>query len=205
LNARHPRPALSRRRTTPQRRELLVFTEGERTEDGYLVHWRRTYRDRVLVTIDGFHGTPLSLVDRAAEAKRREARDEKKGRGRAHDEVWCVFDNDEHPNIAEALDKAAANGIGIVLSNPCIELWFVLHFANQTAHIERGDAQRLSRQLLGCDKVLTGPALAALSDRHDDAKQRAQQLDAKHIGDGSPPRSNPSSNMWELIERIRSE
>ena len=203
MNARHPRPALGRRRTTPRRRELLVFTEGERTEDGYLVHWRRAYRDRVLVTIDDFHGTPLSLVDRAAEAKRREARDERKGRGRAHDEVWCMFDNDEHPNIAEALDKAAGNGIGVVLSNPCIELWFVLHFADQTAHIERGDAQRLSRQLLGCDKVLTGPALATLSDRYDDAKQRAQRLDVKHTGDGSPPHSNPSSNTWKLVDRIR--
>lgn len=59
----------------------------------------------MLVTIDDFHGAPLSLVDRAVEAKRREARDEKKGKGRAHDEVWCVFDRDEHPNIAEALDK----------------------------------------------------------------------------------------------------
>ena len=100
MNARHPRSTLGRRRNAPQRRELLVFTEGERTEDGYLVHWRRAYRDRVLVTIDEFHGTPLSLVNHAAEAKRRETRDEKKGRGRAHDEVWCVFDNDEHPHVA---------------------------------------------------------------------------------------------------------
>lgn len=205
MTARHPRSALSRRRTTPQRRELLVFSEGERTEDGYLVHWRRAYRDRVLVTIDDFHGAPLSLVDRAADVKRREAREEKKGHGRAHDEVWCVFDRDQHPNIPEALDKAAANGIGVVLSNPCIELWFVLHFADQTAYIERDAAQRLSRELLGCDKVLTGSALAALSDRYDDAKQRAQQLDLKHAGDGSPPHSNPSSNMWKLVDRIREE
>jgi hypothetical protein len=116
-----------------------------------------------------------------------------------------VFDRDHHPNIPQALDKAAANGIGIVLSNPCIELWFVLHFANQTAHIEGDAAQRRSRELLGCDKVLTGPALASLSERYDAAKQRARRLDVKHAGDGSPPRSNPSSNMWELIERIRSE
>ena len=203
MTSRHPQPALGRRRNAPQRRELLVFTEGERTEDGYLVHWRREYRDRVLVTIDGFHGPPLSLVDRAAEAKKREGREAKKGRGRAHDEVWCVFDRDQHPSIPEALDKASANGIGVVLSNPCIELWFVIHFADQTAHIERDVAQRLSRELLGCDKVLTGPALAALSEHYDDAKQRAQQLETKHAADGSPPRSNPSTNMWQLIDRIR--
>lgn len=179
-----------------------MFTEGERTEDGYLVHWRRAYRDRVLVTIDAFHGAPLSLVEHAVAAKRQEAREEHRGRGRAHDEVWCVFDRDQHPNIPEALDRAAVNGVGAVLSNPCIELWFVLHFVDQTAHIERGEAQHLSRQLLNSDKVLTGSALNALAARYDDAKQRARQLDAKHHNDGSPPRSNPSTNVWELIDRI---
>lgn len=186
-------------------RQLLVFTEGERTEDGYLVHWRRAYRDTVLVTVSDFHGAPLSLVNRAVDAKREESRDAARGRGRAHDEVWCVFDRDLHPNVPEALDKAVANGVGIVLSNPCIELWFVLHFADQTAHLERGEAQRLSRELLGCDKVLTGAALAALTTRYAEAKQRADELDRKHAGDGSARYSNPSSNMWELIDRIRGE
>lgn len=63
--------------------------------------------------------------------------------------------------------------------------------------------QRLSRELLGCGKALTGPALAALSERYDDAKQRCRWLETEHAGDGTPPHSNPSSNMWELIDRIR--
>lgn len=180
-----------------------MFTEGERTEDGYLVHWRRAFRDRVLVTVDPFHGTPLSLVERAVDAKRFEAREQRRGRGRAHDEVWCVFDRDEHPYIPEALEKAAGNGIGVVLSNPCVELWFVLHFADQTAHVERDVIQRRSRDLLGCDKSLTSDALAVLSDLYDDAKQRAQHLDSKHAADGSPHHSNPSTNMWQLVDRIR--
>lgn len=203
MTPRAPRPGLSRRRVTQPHRQLLVFTEGERTEDGYLVHWRRAYRDAVLVTVDDFHGAPLSLVNHAVQAKRDEARDAARGRGRPHDEVWCVFDRDQHPNIPEALDKATANGIGIVLSNPCIELWFVLHFADQTAHMERGEAQRLSRELLGCDKALTGAALATLTSRYEDAKRRAEELDRKHAGDGSPRYSNPSSNMWRLVDRIR--
>lgn len=79
----------------------------------------------------------------------------------------------------------------------------MLHFADQTAHLERGEAQRMSRDLLGCDKVLTGAALSALSFRYGEAKHRAQRLDEKHAGDGSPRYTNPSSNMWELIDRIR--
>jgi len=34
------------------RREILVFTEGEKTEDGYLLPWRRAYRESVLLTVE---------------------------------------------------------------------------------------------------------------------------------------------------------
>src|SRR5262249_49643453 len=43
------------------------------------------------------------------------------------DEVWAVFDRDEHPKVQEAIELCEANGIGIGYSNPCFELWLVLH------------------------------------------------------------------------------
>jgi hypothetical protein len=185
------------------RRELLVFTEGEKTEEGYLIHWWREHRDQVTVTIDDFHGGPLPLVDRAAAAKRAEAGEERRGRGRSHDEVWCVFDRDEHPNVPQALEKAAANGVAVALSNPCIEIWFLLHFEDQTAHLERDEAQSRSKTLIGCEKTLTPKALAELEARYEQARARAHKLDEKHAGDASPRHSNPSTNLWELVDRIR--
>ena len=184
------------------RRELLVFTEGENTEEGYLIHWWRAHRDQVTVTIAEFHGGPRQLVDRAAAAKRAEASEERRGRGRSHDQVWCVFDRDEHPHVTAALEKAAANGIATALSNPCIELWFLLHFGDQTAHLERDEAQARSMQLLGCGKTPTPKALAELQAHYPDARTRARKLDAKHRGDDSPRHSNPSSNLWELVDQI---
>ena len=65
------------------------------------------------------HGGPLQLVQKAVEAKRTEASDAKKERGRAHDQIWCVFDRDEHPNFAEAIAIAKGNGINLAISNPC--------------------------------------------------------------------------------------
>jgi len=35
------------------------------------------------------------------------------------------------------------------------------------------------------------------------AVKRAKLLDCKHEGDGSPPRSNPSSDIWRLIDCVR--
>lgn len=180
-----------------------MFSEGEQTEVGYLIHWWREHRDTVGVTIADFQGGPLQLVDQAVAAKKRGKRESRRGEGRVHDEIWCVFDIDEHPYVPQAVDKAYANGINLAVSNPCIELWFILHFEDQTAHLERGAAQNRSRDLLGCDKTLTRDAHDLLVAGFAGAKERAQHLDTKHHGDGSPPRSNPSSNMWQLVDRIR--
>ena len=94
------RSELSRGRASgpPQRRpskaallpELLVFVEGLRLQEIYLTYWRRQYRDRVRVEIDDYRGGPLQLVERAVEAQRIGARDARKGRGRAHDQIWCM-------------------------------------------------------------------------------------------------------------------
>jgi len=185
------------------RRTLYVFTEGTKTEVLYLQHWYRLCRERVIVEIDDFHGVPLDLVRAACARKRADQREAKRGRGSAFDEYWCMFDVDEFPNLPETYRLAADNQINITVSNPCVELWFLLHFQNQTAALERGLAQTLAKKHLSCEKALTPRALEQLTDRYDVARDRAQKLDTKHEGDGSPPRSNPSSGVWRLIESIQ--
>jgi hypothetical protein len=100
------------------RRSLLVFTEGCKTEPIYLTHWYRAYRERVIVAIDGFHGTPLQLVERAAERRTADLREARRGRGDAYSDYWCVFDIDEHPHVERALELAGESGINVAVSNP---------------------------------------------------------------------------------------
>ena len=203
MGAKRGRASAGRLRPTVRR--LLVFTEGRATEPDYIKHWYRMHRDRVLVALDSFHGTPMSLVERAVARKRSDLREERRGRGDAWDEYWCVFDRDEHPYLAEAFSEAASNGISVAFSNPCIELWLMLHFDDRRSHIERSDAKRESRRLLQCEGHLTPGALAQLTERFDVARARAQALERKHQLDGSEPRSNPSSNVWALVERLARE
>lgn len=196
-------PPTRRVSASAQRLELLVFVEGAQTEELYLTYWRRRYRDHVLIHIDPFRGGPLQLVQHAVQAKRGEARDAKRGRGRAHDQSWCVFDIDEHPHVPQAVELALRNDINVAISNPCLELWFILHFEDRTAYIDRFTAQSRAGLLLKCGKVLTDSALETLATRHADAVVRAVKLDEKHRGDGSPAGSNPSTSIWSLIDRIR--
>jgi hypothetical protein len=204
LTSRSGRPRRSVSRAAV-RRQILLFVEGERTEEEYLVDWHRRYRTHVRVTVAEEHGVPVTLVNLAVKAKAEAARDERRGRGAAWDEIWCVFDEDEHPNVPQAIAKAEANGIRVAVSSPCIELWFILHFEAQTAYIGRAAAQSRARHLLGCAKGLSDDALDSLAARYQDARTRARALDDKHSGDGSPPRSNPSSEVWKLIDQIRED
>lgn len=199
-----PRGQRSRRVTADAvRRELLVFAEGKVTEEEYLNHYHRRHRRHVSVHIDDFRGVPLSLVRRAIDAKKKSEQEAKRRRGRAYDEIWCVFDIDQHSGLKEALSLAREHNINVAVSNPCIELWFVLHFANQTAHIERHDVQATARVHTKCKKSLSPEALADLEERYEDAKARALSLDEKHRGDARPfPDDNPSSGVWKIIDSI---
>lgn len=207
MSRRPPRPPRRLERASPgiAPRQIAVFAEGSKTEPDYLAHWHRAHRDRVQVVVDGGLGAPVTVVDRAADQKHQEAREARRGRGRASDEYWCVFDVDQHPNVGQAIEKALANGISVAMSNPCIELWFILHFQDQTAHIERSDAQAVSKELLKCGKILDNAALEALEERFTEARIRAVALDAKHLGDDRAAGSNPSSGMWRLIDQISGE
>lgn len=191
-----------RRSSEPRRKEILVFGEGAVTEEVYIVFYKRRYRRQVLIEIDEFRGTPLALVERAKETKTRAEREERRGRGRAQDAFWCIFDVDEHPNLSQAIEMAEANNINLAISNPCIELWFLLHFKNQTAHIDGHQAQSETRTALGCGKALTDSALKLLAESIDTATDRARKLEIKHRDDGTPAPGNPSSGMWRLMHSI---
>jgi hypothetical protein len=200
---------VSRRRRPPRRvsakevrRALLVFAEGALTEERYLNHYRRLHRRTVSVEIADLHAMPLTMVEAAVAAKQKNERLARRGKGSAHDEVWCVFDVDTHPHLAAATQLAQANGIKLAISCPCIELWFLLHFAEQSAHLESPEAQTAAKTELECGKGLSEAALAALEANYEQAKARARALEAKHRGDGTPDPANPSSGVWRIIDSI---
>jgi hypothetical protein len=139
------RDSLRRRKSFRQpRARFLVVCEGEVTEPSYFNAVRRAERGIIdLEIVPG--GVPKTVVERAVQLRNR-AEQEAKRRGDEYlryDYVWCVFDVDEHPFVPEAKQQAHDNRIDLAVSNPCFELWFLLHFQDQTAHIERARLQSL--------------------------------------------------------------
>ena len=200
---RSSRPARPKAQTPPKRR-ILVFTEGEATEVIYLTHLYRQNREKVAVVIDTRHGTPLTIVRHAVAERETCVKDERRGRGTGFDSYWCVIDVDEHPDLAEARQVAQRHRINLAVSNPCIELWFVLHLEDQFAYIHRHEVQHRSAELFGFDKRPHTKTLVQLSTLYPVAKARAEALDLMHEQNCSPEGSNPSTSIAPLVEAIMS-
>jgi hypothetical protein len=118
---------------------VWVFCEGKNTETGWLEHLRQRCRG-VGVRIEDFGGlgTAITVAELAAEKRARLARS-KDTRG---DEVWAVFDRDEHPRVPEAIALCGKADVGVAFSNACFELWPLLHVQELHANLHRKDLQR---------------------------------------------------------------
>lgn len=198
------RDDLRRRRPFAEPRpRVLVCCEGKVTEPSYFNGLKQREHNNLLhVEVQPGGMAPKTLVDYAVDLKdgagakaRREKDDNLK-----YDEVWAVFDVDAHEHVPEAKQKANANQIRLAISNPCFELWLLLHFQDQRAHIERRQAQSACRSHMpGYEKEVP---FELVYPHHQEAVGRAVALEEWQDQQGRPG-GNPSTGVHLLTERIR--
>ena len=98
-----------------------------------------------------------------------------------------------------AITDEAARHLELAVSNPCFELWLLLHFRESPGAQHRRHLQRkLKKFLPGYDKHFDFELVA---DRVDQAVKRAGRLDqqARRMGE---PFLNPTTGVYRLIESI---
>lgn len=202
------RPTALERRvaTRDPKKRVYVVCEGSKTEPHYLSQVLATTQSAVvdLIVVDCDHTAPKKLVEHACMVKRELGAAATKGSRaeRYGDEVWCVFDVDDHVKLLEARQQAVANEVFTAVSNPCVELWFLLHVKDQRRNLHRDEANRELKRLLG--HYEKGEfSLDPFRGKYSLARERARSLDAKHDGDGTRyPSDNPSSGVWRLIDSL---
>ena len=122
-------------------------------------------------------------------------------------------------NVNDGIQKAISNNICIVVSNECLELWFLLHFKNQTSYIKREKIfEELTKELLNNKKnVLTKNEIKNLKNKDiknidwfkildEDEKNQALQRCNKLIKNKSPLnpwKENPLTLMCCLIDFLK--
>lgn len=200
-------PKLKRRK--PERLpklKLVVVCEGKNTESAYLKDFANDYKNQLLeLEVIPKGGVPMTVVDKAVE-RRRQLLQEANRTGNSFDkqfQVWCMFDVNDHPDIHRAKDKARSSGIGLGISNPCFELWGLLHCCDHDAPIHRHDLQRkLKKEMPGYDHNSSATFnYTWMREQYEMAKRRACWICQRRDQEGDPG-GNPSTNVYEILELI---
>jgi hypothetical protein len=127
------------------------------------------------------------------------------------DEFWVFLDTDHHikgthlPGTLTALRSAAQSGFEVAFSNPCFELWLLLHHADVPASFIFESCGAVGRQLAG---ILGGYNKTALQAGHfppsriPDAIRRARSLESNPDApeDVWPPQTG--TRVYRLLERV---
>lgn len=135
---------------------ILIVSEGSKTEPLYFNEIRKAYRlqtANVEVRPSELGTAPIQVVQYADELFRLGDR-HKKVQPRAFEQVYTVFDRDDHQSyfdalkLAESLDGKLKNDakrpirFKAIASVPSFELWLLLHFEDIQAPIHRDEVMR---------------------------------------------------------------
>lgn len=208
--ARRPTPNLKRRghRREPKQR-FIVFCEGKNTEPSYFREFRRTFLN-ALIDVETIRaaGVPYTLATAAAERAKSSGLSprsrRKKNSFEQGDEVWAVFDRDEHPRFEEAVNICHQAGVRVGRSNPCFELWLILHEEEYDKPVDRHGAQAHLKKLrpeYDKDRAKT-PDCSDLVTRVEEAEKRAETLLTRRDAEGDP-HGPASTTVGRLTRAIR--
>jgi hypothetical protein len=185
-----------------QGRRILVVCEGKLTEPKYPKAFANEKRSQgVVVEIDGPAGDPVTLVERATELRDAALHDPQL----AYDEVWCCFDVDQFgARVPEARSIAASRGLRLAMTNPCFELWLILHLRDSPGAKSHHEMQKEWRKLQPelAEKDIN---YAVLAPHHEEAVARATRLKDDALRRGDDPAGNPSTEMHDLTDSIDRE
>jgi len=171
---------------------VLIVCGGACTEKQYFDELRRWVRNpAVKVKIKSEVGSPSQVVRYAAGFMNRSDSD--------FDAVWAVVDVDDFTDLEQAVRESRRTGVHLAVSNPCFELWLLLHLVDHRHEVTTPEVQKLlQRHCSAYDK--TRIRFADFADGIDDACGRAQRLEPS----GRTHTSNPSTNVWRLVGEVRS-
>jgi hypothetical protein len=194
-----------RRAVRDPKRRFLIVCEGKNAEPLYFKALERI--SNTIIDIIAGAGTPDAIAKIAiTQATARGVT----GRGRKKlawyertDEVWAVFDRDDHCHFDAAIRLCEENQIFVGRSNPCFEVWLILHFED----FQKPDGRDavLARLCDVCPEYKRGKGREADFDKLilelETAEQRAEQQLAKRQAEGGEF-DPPSTTVFKLTRSV---
>ena len=213
------RGKIERRGSKPRRTKpvILIVTEGEKSEPKYFEHFR-TRQNNVEVRVvpnskNGGKTDYLNLIRKASRICKEDDLSPKSG-----DSVWIVADGDVNYQAADAIKKknaaltqaratAEKEAYSLLISNPCFELWYLLHLRYTTAHLPDYDAVKKALEQAGIkDYEKHNDLYEQLDSETLEAIKRAKRLETHQVENGfALPLgidANPFTEVYRLVEKL---
>ncbi|WP_081075184.1 RloB family protein [Burkholderia stagnalis] len=199
-------PKLGRKAATRDLRPIIyIFCEGAVTEPQYLISFYRHLKRKLTVMPKprGGEGEPLTIVQTCIDFRDVLKRAEPSKRWKVIDQVWAVFDRDIHDRFDAAVALAKANNVNLAISNPCIEVWGLLHGEEPcNKPMGRHEAQKAVKAVFPDYDHDDNPVFdwARCEEVWRRAADNAIRGLRSRVGEGNPfPTGNPSSNFHCLL------
>lgn len=190
----------------------LVVSEGKETEPRYFEGVRAALGAangrKVAIVVKGTGKHTLDLLDFAVEHCRYAPE--------TFDHVWLVFGKDDFPAADfDAMERKCAElsdgsrTFHALWSNPCFELWPLLHLRYTTAPMTATECQRTLAQAMSKDlgveyRKNLGGLFGMVDGQRAEALHRVQRLEAHHgeLGNAKPSAQNPATKVGEIFDVI---
>ncbi len=170
-------------------------------------------RDMGLTTVhvevcgEGCGSAPISVVAFALRRFEEQAREAKTSPFKLpFEQVYCVMDKDRHPSLDEALNLVERSKSKVpiqgIVSCPCFELWYLLHFAYSTKPY--GDFAELKPALIAQLPAYNKgfEAYRVLKPKMMDAILHAERLEVHQASVSAQRIPNPSTQVHHLIKTL---
>lgn len=186
------------------KRVILIAYEGNnKTEKIYFNNFSGRDKDYIIKPVPGNETDPINLVKQTIQKNNELALSLTED-----DKAYCIFDADIKPNknkqIISAIKLAKDNNIIPIVSTPCVELWFLLHYEYTTAMINSEDViERLKKHYPKYEKNCN--IYPDIKDKIKEAITNSKRLEIYHQKNNKilqTVEANPYTEMYKIVEEL---
>lgn len=183
---------------------ILVGAEGKnQTERKYFKAFNQVQSEYKIMAGKGNNTDPVGVVEDLLKSAKQEELDLKDG-----DMLACFIDvdfkNGRDQELRAAMKLARQNNISVFLSNPCFEIWYLLHFRYSTKLY--GSNEEVIKELSSyiSDYSKSKDVYDVIENKIDQALLNTKRLESYHLENGTNDRLKklPSTEAYKLIEMI---
>ena len=182
---------------------LIAYEGNNKTEKNYFYNFLSREKNFVIKIVPGNETDPINLIKQTINKVKEIDLDFNNG-----DLAYCVFDTDtdtsKNNQIIKAVSLALKNNVIPIISSPCIELWFLLHYEYTTGFISNEEVINILKRHNSKYKKNYNIYLD-IKDRTNVAIDNSKKLENYHLKNKKKLQlvdTNPYTEIYKIVEEL---